>query len=60
MNKKVELTELKAIHRLFKDSFKKKLIQQIEEKIITAIQARAKYGVNKSVLSEWKAKFGKL
>lgn len=58
MRKKVEHLESKAINKLYKDSFKKKLVKQIEAGTITQQQARRKYGVCKSVLLYWITKYG--
>lgn len=59
MKKRVESIDKKSFKRLFKDSFKMKLIQQIEENIITSQQVKLKYGMSKAVLTEWKTCFGK-
>jgi hypothetical protein len=50
MKKSSEITDSKPLNKLFKDSFKKKLIQQIEAKIITSKQTRLKYGVAGTVV----------
>jgi hypothetical protein len=59
MKKRVKPIEEHPLNKLFKDSFKKKLIQQIESKIITPKQVTLKFGIGRSVLSEWKSKYGK-
>ncbi len=59
MRTKVENIEQKRINKLFKDSFKKKVVQQIDEKVLTLKQARLKCGVSNSILSDWRTKFGK-
>jgi hypothetical protein len=58
MGTKVENSEQKRINKLFKESFKKKLVQQIESKSITLKQARLRCGVSNSVLLDWKSIYG--
>lgn len=58
MRKKVEPVETKTINKLYKDSFKKKLVQQLEAGTISQKQARLQYGVTKSVLLYWMTKYG--
>jgi hypothetical protein len=59
MRKKVEPIESKAINKLYKDSFKRKLVEKIEAGFLTTKEARLKYGVCNSVLQYWICLYGK-
>jgi transposase-like protein len=58
MKNSKKVSEPKVLNRLFKNSFKKKLIQQIEAKELTTREARLTYGVSSSLLSDWKQLYG--
>ncbi len=59
MRKKVEPIENKTINKLYKDSFKRKLVERIEAGFLTNKEARLRYGVCNSVLKYWICIYGK-
>ncbi len=52
MKKKAEPFESKPVENLYKDSFKIKLVQQLEAKEITKKDIALKYGIGKVVITE--------
>lgn len=59
MRQQLETIERKAINKVYKDSFKRKLVEQIEAGYLTVKEARLKYGIRHSVVEYWICVHGK-
>lgn len=59
MRQQVETIESKSINKVYTDSFKRKLVEQIEAGYLTVKEARLKYGIRHSVMQYWICVHGK-